>query len=241
METRFPRVLDFIDSLSGETTASSAWSAFLGFVRNYGYSCGAVTDLPGPSEQLIDKVLGLSWPSGWQERYVEQDYVRRDPAVLHLRHAILPYTWDDLLNNPNFSSLERNIVYEAGDFDLNAGFVVPLHGLRSGSAILTIAGENRDTSRQDQAEMHLASIYVHAHLRGLATPPGKKTSVNLTPRERECLCWAAAGKTDWEISEILAISEKTANAHIEQAKRKFDVATRVQAVVHAIRLGLIQP
>lgn len=241
MEGRFPRVLDFIDSLSAEKTAPGAWTSFLGFVRNFGFTCGAVTDLPGPTEQLVDKVLGIRWPEGWQQRYVEQDYVRRDPAVRHLKNAILPYTWEDLLNNPDYSSGERNIVHEAGAFELHAGFVVPLHGLRTGSAILTIAGENRNTSRKDRAEMHLASIYVHAHLRALIRPAGKCGFVNLTPRERECLCWAAAGKTDWEISEILAISEKTANAHIEQAKRKFDVATRVQAVVHAIRLGLIQP
>ena len=53
----------------------------------------------------------------------------------------------------------------------------------------------------------------------------------LSNREREVLQWAAVGKSDWEIGEILSISEKTANAHIENVKRKYGVTSRVHAVV----------
>ena len=59
----------------------------------------------------------------------------------------------------------------------------------------------------------------------------------MTERELECLRWAAAGKSDWEIGQILLISAKTVNYHIENAKRKFGVATRVQAIVCALRYG----
>jgi DNA-binding CsgD family transcriptional regulator len=59
-------------------------------------------------------------------------------------------------------------------------------------------------------------------------------------RERECLQWYAAGKSEWEIGEILSISEKTANTYLERAKQKFGVATRKQAIVAALRNGVIQ-
>jgi DNA-binding CsgD family transcriptional regulator len=58
-------------------------------------------------------------------------------------------------------------------------------------------------------------------------------------RERDCLAWAAKGKSDWDIGEILNISEKTARQHIENARLKFGVKTRVQAVVLACRAGAI--
>jgi DNA-binding CsgD family transcriptional regulator len=45
------------------------------------------------------------------------------------------------------------------------------------------------------------------------------------------------GKSDWEIGEILAISERTAHNHVEAAKRLLDVGTRTQAVVQAWRRG----
>jgi LuxR family transcriptional regulator, quorum-sensing system regulator BjaR1 len=158
-----------------------------------------------------------------------------------MSRSTLPYSWRDMLDSPDYSRAERNIVFEARDFQLNTGFIVPLFGLRSGGAVLSIAGYNAEITQQGRGEIHLAAIYAHARIRSLMRPLLMKRQISLTPRERECLRWAAAGKTDWEISEILSISEKTANAHIEHAKGKFDVATRVQAVVHAIRLGIIQP
>ena len=62
---------------------------------------------------------------------------------------------------------------------------------------------------------------------------------HVTPREAQVLAWIAAGKSDWEIGRILDISAKTVNFHVERAKRKFGVATRIQAVLAAMRKGVI--
>ena len=63
---------------------------------------------------------------------------------------------------------------------------------------------------------------------------------SLTPREQEVLTWAARGKPAWEIGEILKISKRTANAHIDNARRKLDAVNRTQAVVIALRDRIIQ-
>jgi DNA-binding CsgD family transcriptional regulator len=63
----------------------------------------------------------------------------------------------------------------------------------------------------------------------------------VTARESEVLGWVAAGKSDWAIGRLLNISGKTVNFHVENAKRKFGVATRVQAVIVAMRTGVIGP
>jgi DNA-binding CsgD family transcriptional regulator len=63
--------------------------------------------------------------------------------------------------------------------------------------------------------------------------------MHVTPRETQILSWVAAGKSDWAIGQILRISSKTVNFHVENAKRKFGVGTRVQAVVAALREGMI--
>jgi DNA-binding CsgD family transcriptional regulator len=65
--------------------------------------------------------------------------------------------------------------------------------------------------------------------------------VRVTARESEILGWVAAGKSDWAIGRILHISGKTVNFHVENAKRKLGVGTRVQAVLLAIRSGIIGP
>ena len=63
--------------------------------------------------------------------------------------------------------------------------------------------------------------------------------LRVTARESEILAWVAAGKSDWAIGCILKISGKTVNFHVENAKRKLGVGTRIQAVIAALRIGLI--
>lgn len=61
----------------------------------------------------------------------------------------------------------------------------------------------------------------------------------LSERERECLAWASIGKTAWEISEILTISEHTVVAHLNAATRKLGAVSRGHAIAQALRLGVI--
>lgn len=63
--------------------------------------------------------------------------------------------------------------------------------------------------------------------------------VNLTDREKQCLYWAAKGKTSWEMGVILGISERTVNFHINNVLPKFSVHTRQAAIAIAISNGLL--
>ncbi len=62
---------------------------------------------------------------------------------------------------------------------------------------------------------------------------------DLSEREIEIFRWVATGKSDWEISQILGISSKTVNYHVENVKRKFRVGTRIQAAVAVVRAGVL--
>ena len=61
----------------------------------------------------------------------------------------------------------------------------------------------------------------------------------LTPREIECLRWCSRGKTNWEISRILGLSERTVEHYLSRANRKLGTANRTQAVAHALKQSLI--
>jgi len=65
--------------------------------------------------------------------------------------------------------------------------------------------------------------------------------VGLREREVETLTWAARGKTFWEIGEILGLSKRTVEFHLENARRKLGVATRTQALIKAATGHLIHP
>ena len=61
----------------------------------------------------------------------------------------------------------------------------------------------------------------------------------MTPRERESLGFVADGKTDWEISVILGVSEATVRFHVDNARRKLGATNRAQAVARLMSRGAI--
>ena len=74
-----------------------------------------------------------------------------------------------------------------------------------------------------------------------SAPAGEAASApaGRTPREQQVLLWCAYGKSSWEIGQILGCKESTVNFHVSNILRKFDVPTRVGAVIKAIRYGLL--
>ena len=67
------------------------------------------------------------------------------------------------------------------------------------------------------------------------------TDIRLHDREIETLTWAARGKTSAEIAIILGVAKRTVDFHIDSAREKLGVATRIEAAVKAARTRLIQP
>lgn len=62
-----------------------------------------------------------------------------------------------------------------------------------------------------------------------------KERLCLTARESEVLLWIARGKSNRDISEILGMSARTVNKHLEQIYDKLGVENRASAAVIAIR------
>ena len=234
----YPSVLDFIVGLERLKVVDESWQHFMQFTGRFGFEFGGLAEMPGPGERLEDTTLCLSWPDGWHKRYLEKNYLRNDPAYLHLARSVDPYTWSETLACPDYRKSQKHIFREASEFKMNEGLLVPIRGLDTGIALISISGSNPTISPRDRAELHLAAIYTHAQVR-LLSKRRTRPLPGLSARERECLQWVAVGKTDWEIGEILSISEKTANAHIEHVKQKYGVSTRMLAVVYAVKRGVI--
>ncbi|MNQ04142.1 Transcriptional activator protein LuxR [compost metagenome] len=83
-------------------------------------------------------------------------------------------------------------------------------------------------------------------LSALGPPIAQHTSLSALPapkalsdRQAMCLFWSAAGKTSWETSRILGVSESTVNFHLRNACAKLGVRGRRAAVVAALRQGLL--
>lgn len=62
----------------------------------------------------------------------------------------------------------------------------------------------------------------------------------LTERETEVLRLIALGKSNKEIALALTIGEKTVKTHVSNVLSKLGVASRTQAALYAVRIGLVQ-
>ena len=90
------------------------------------------------------------------------------------------------------------------------------------------------------AELQLFAVHAQEAALRLMSP--QATSVDRpapTARELETLRWTMEGKTAWEVGRILGISEQTVARHLHNATRKLDAVNKHQAVIKALRQGLL--
>ncbi len=187
-----------------------------------------------------------TYPQDWNSYYIKRDYVNTDPVVKCTVRSLIPFRWDAFFKDPNIGSGQLRVLNEARDFRINNGMTVPIHGPGRALAEFSVATEH-NTAKFDELwvrqrhHIHVLSFYVHeAILRDHFSPP-MHTVPQLSPREREGLLWTARGKTAWEISEILSISEETVVQYLKSAQVKFGVHKKTHAVVKAILFGYITP
>lgn len=86
--------------------------------------------------------------------------------------------------------------------------------------------------KQTHEENYLIKVY---NPNTSIDPDGLEKKFHLTHRESEVLLWIAHGKSNREIGEILDLSPRTINKHLEQIFQKLEVDNRTSAASKAIQ------
>src|SRR5262244_246876 len=90
-------------------------------------------------------------------------------------------------------------------------------------------------------DFDVLTAIINARLAGVARSELWPKLVQLNDREVETLTWVARGKTSAEIAQILGLTKRTVDFHIDNARTKLGAATRTQAVIKAATGRLIEP
>jgi len=90
-------------------------------------------------------------------------------------------------------------------------------------------------------DFELLAIIITARLAGVARTGVWPKTVGLNDREVEVLTWVARGKTSAEIAQIIGLTKRTVDFHIDNARGKLGAATRTEAVIKATTGRLIEP
>jgi LuxR family quorum sensing-dependent transcriptional regulator len=235
------RTLDFVQRLQGLTDYQEICRCIMQELEWFGFSCVSSWSMPGPGSNPTDCILLNNRPQEYVDRYIEKNYVVRDPVVTELRRTVHPFSWGDVRARRDLSRSERVIMDEARDFGSRDGLIVPIVTLSGSVSVFSPCGSEPDLSQRARAAVEMIGVYSHHALRRALITVKREDAVRtpLTPREREIMQWVAAGKTDEEIADILCIGTTTVTSHVEHAKQKLDAFRRTYAVVQAIRFGEI--
>lgn len=186
-----------------------------------------------------------TYPQAWVEHYDDHNYLQVDPVMLDAPSRSTPMHWGTREHRKTVNARQRTFLNEAAEMGLCQGAAIPIHAAGGEFGLVSVAVDATPRQfstlmRNHQHQIHLLSLYYHAHVaENFITTDTPKVSI--TNRERECLLWSSLGKSSWEISEILAISEATVNFHMQNAMRKLEVYSRPHAIVKAVMMGLISP
>ncbi len=122
----------------------------------------------------------------------------------------------------------------------SAELFVSLRSLRGEFAVFGVEGEARDALAKAALprEMHILANYFHQHVMRIYGHDAAHDMI-MSARELDCLKWVAEGKTAWEVSVILGISERTVRFHLNSVREKMRCTTTTQAVAKAVAQRLI--
>jgi DNA-binding CsgD family transcriptional regulator len=180
-------------------------------------------------------------PQEWLQRYLEQGYDAVNPVICKINRTRSPFFWNTLRSEGYFDSKQtRRMWSEGSEFGLGDGFTFPIFHTNGDMVLFNLACDRLEDDPRLPPAILLISIYLHEKFKALRGLNRAEHIPDLTNRECECLAWAGAGKTNWEIGEILSISEATVRTYFKRAKHKLGVTTKIQAIVSAARHRLIR-
>ncbi|MEA2838891.1 MAG: LuxR family transcriptional regulator, quorum-sensing system regulator BjaR1 [Methylobacteriaceae bacterium] len=205
----------------------------------FGYENFCIGELPPLGARGEDYLILSGWPESWLRHYLDHNLVHQDPVIRKVRQETLPFLWSEA-QYASDDKAARRVMHDAKEFGLAEGLAVPIHGHGALQAVVTFGTSHlAGVDKRHKAALHLLGMYAHNAIISLREGRKRQSVKRLAPREIECLKWTAAGKSTWDISEILGLSERTVRQYIDSASRKLGAVNRPQAVAEALRHSLI--
>jgi len=230
------RALDFVDAVE-RLSAPGVIELFEAEIKACGFHAYIMAGLPSPGTSLSDLTVANGWPPEWFELYTRENFSVMDPVPKHGASTLQPFEWSEARYDKESNPAAHLVMTRAAEFRLMEGYCIPLH-YDEGGAVISMATEQLNIDPVAKSALQLIGVYAHNRIRSLGRPTSERAL--LTAREREILRWAADGKTSWEVSVILRISERTVKFHLIQASRKLNAVNRTSAVAKALARGLIK-
>jgi DNA-binding CsgD family transcriptional regulator len=210
--------------------------------RQYGFAHVAYLGVNIPSQKPPGFYFHNTYSDAWRLHYHSRNFILIDPVVRQGLLGLVPQDWDALRKSHPGG---KCVFDESLDFGIRQrGLSFPVRGVHGETAVFSVTA---DVSRREWQHITklcmpdlqtLAAFFHQGVLKQSGIDIGDDGK-GLSNPERECLKWTAEGKSAWETSKIMRISESTVKFHLSNARYKLHCVTTTQAVAKAISLRVI--
>lgn len=203
------------------------------------YALIHLDDLRTPRPNRVDI---KDYPASITERLVGQRLYRRDPVIRGCIFADSAFLWSDLSHFIHLDRQDRASFEYGAREGLNEGITIPYARLGDCMGSCTFAG----THRPERAHIYLGAaqmigIFAFQSARRLVCGdlPTPKAPPRLHPRPRDCVVLAGRGHSNKQIARALALTPRTVDGYLTEARGLFGAHDRTELVVSAVLAGEI--
>lgn len=233
------QAFQFVEELDRCSTPAEILDGLQKVLRPFGIDYFCFNGLVHPNVKFEDVLWACRVPADWLQHYLAEDYGSRDPSIRLCQETVHPFEYREAWKSAQCQPDAAEVLIRAEEFGVANGLLLPVPGRTGCIGNVWVGGLAPEFSKRSRPVIQLVSLFAFERIRALVGPKVKNGPA-LTLRETEVLTWSANGKSAWEISKILGISERTVNEHAQTATAKLGAANRTQAVAIALRDRLIR-
>ncbi len=236
-KVNYPGDIPYFDLINGASNIAELTDVFDQAVKGLGFDLFTLFEMHSITLHWRKQLVFGTIPDFFWDEFWKETRIFEAPLMRQAKISTKPFKFRDVFKSTDLSWREKKAIQNPINAGFTDGLIVPLKGRRNRMALVGITGNTEHLSERDIWSLWCLSSTLYQ--RACSLPPYSeetllqaKPSV-LTRRQRECLTWVAMGKTDEEVAKELGLSKRTIGFHIENAKERLGVRTRLQAVVTA--------
>ncbi len=176
------------------------------------------------------KIINGNYPMEWLKVYAESNLFYVDPIIWHNFQSPGAQLWTETYKEYG-EKVSQDFIDKSNDFGICYGASGGLYDkVAEVSTIFTFAS-SRDRFEQHHKEiLSIVSPHLHQAFLRIINQSHVDLLSSISEREKEIINWMKEGKTNWEISIILSISENTVKFHIKNIENKLSAVNKAHAI-----------
>ncbi|MEP6503069.1 MAG: autoinducer binding domain-containing protein [Betaproteobacteria bacterium] len=224
-------------------SAATFSGRLVSFARSLGFTYVAASVITDHSASLTEFQTITNAPPKFLDDYHDLDKAVKDPVSQHCKHRSFAIMWDQ----GTYTGAGMGEFWESqASFGYKHGIATATHYQNGRHFMIGLNGEHGLPKDPREAKVILRNFqtfaaYAQAAAFDLCLPPKTKPHQRtlLTAREIDALRWTMDGKTAMGVAASMATSDEVAESRIRSAMQKLNCASKYEAVLKAIRFGLI--